>query len=55
MRELGYDRVETDPLGNVAEVVEGTGGGRNIPLNGHMDHVPPEPMRNLYSSEVLAS
>ena len=37
--KLGYDQVFTDPIGNVTGVIEGSGEGKNIMFNGHMDHV----------------
>jgi len=41
MKELGYDEVFRDGIGNVVGVVRGTGGGKSIMLNSHMDHVDP--------------
>lgn len=41
MRRLGYDEVRSDELGNVIGVIRGTGGGRSVMLNTHLDHVSP--------------
>src|SRR5262245_14774663 len=41
MRALGYDEVWTDRVGNVIGVVRGTGGGRSVQFNAHLDHVSP--------------
>ena len=39
MRSLGYDDVWTDAVGNVVGVIRGSGGGRSLMLNTHLDHV----------------
>ena len=39
MKELGYDKVEVDGLGNVIGWMKGTGGGSSVMLNCHMDVV----------------
>lgn len=39
MKNLGYDAVEVDQYGNVFGTVKGTGGGKSIMLNCHMDVV----------------
>jgi putative selenium metabolism hydrolase len=41
MKELGYDQVFRDEMGNVVGVVEGTKEGPTIMYNSHMDHVSP--------------
>lgn len=41
MRELGYDEVFIDDIGNVVGIIKGSGGGLNIMYNSHMDHVDP--------------
>lgn len=41
MGRLGYDEVTTDGWGNVIGVLTGTGGGRSVMLNTHLDHVSP--------------
>jgi succinyl-diaminopimelate desuccinylase len=44
MRTLRYDEVRTDAAGDVIGVLRGSGGGRSVMLNGHMDHVDPGPL-----------
>ncbi len=39
MRELGYDEVRTDEVGNVIGLIRGAGSGRSLMLNTHLDHV----------------
>lgn len=39
MKALGYDAVEVDRYGNVFGTMKGTGGGKSIMLNCHMDVV----------------
>jgi len=39
MVKLGYDEVFRDGAGNIIGVLKGTGGGRNLMFNSHMDHV----------------
>lgn len=41
MRKLGYDDVRVDEAGNVIGLLRGSGGGKSIMLNSHMDHVHP--------------
>lgn len=41
MRRLGYDEVRHDEVGNVIGLLYGTGGGRSVMLNTHLDHVSP--------------
>jgi putative selenium metabolism hydrolase len=41
MRQLGYDDVFIDTIGNVVGVLRGSGGGANLMFNSHMDHVAP--------------
>lgn len=41
MQALGYDKVETDKYGNVFGTMNGTGGGKSVMLNCHMDTVEP--------------
>lgn len=41
MRRLGYDDVSVDRSGNVIGLIRGTGGGRSVMLNTHLDHVSP--------------
>lgn len=39
MKKLGYDEVFRDAVGNIVGTMQGTGGGKNIMYNSHMDHV----------------
>ena len=41
MESLGYDEVWADDWGNVVGLLRGTGTGRSVMFNGHMDHVDP--------------
>lgn len=46
MKELGYDEVFRDSMGNVVGIVKGTEAGPTIMYNGHMDHVSPGDINN---------
>jgi succinyl-diaminopimelate desuccinylase len=39
MESLGYDETWIDEVGNVVGVIRGTGGGRSVMFNTHLDHV----------------
>src|SRR5215213_9592639 len=39
MQSLGYDETWIDEVGNVVGVIRGTGGGRSVMFNTHLDHV----------------
>lgn len=39
MQKLGYDDAWIDEVGNVVGVIRGSGGGRSLMLNTHLDHV----------------
>jgi putative selenium metabolism hydrolase len=41
MEDLGYDDVSVDGAGNVIGLMKGSGGGKSVMLNSHMDHVHP--------------
>jgi succinyl-diaminopimelate desuccinylase len=41
MESLGYDEVWADDCGNVVGQLRGSGKGRSVMFNGHMDHVDP--------------
>jgi succinyl-diaminopimelate desuccinylase len=41
LRALGYDDVWTDRVGNVIGVYRGSGSGRSVQFNSHIDHVSP--------------
>lgn len=53
MHSLHYDSVKLDRLNNVMATIKGSGDGRDILLNGHLDHVPPGEMLDPYSGRVL--
>ncbi len=53
MRALGYDRVFRDELHNVVGIIEGSGNGRSLMLNGHIDHAGVGQMPNPYSAEEI--
>jgi putative selenium metabolism hydrolase len=49
MERLGYDQVWRDEVGNVIGLMKGTGGGKALMLNTHMDHVDVgDPSRWMY-------
>lgn len=52
MQELGF-AVKVDSLNDVMATLKGTGGGRDLLLNGHLDHVPAGNMPNPYSGNVI--
>ena len=39
MRELGYDEVKIERAGSVVGLMKGTGGGKSVMLNCHLDVV----------------
>lgn len=39
MAKLGYDEVFRDDAGNIVGIIKGSGGGKNLMFNSHMDHV----------------
>jgi succinyl-diaminopimelate desuccinylase len=39
LERLGYDDVRIDEVGNVIGVLRGTGGGKSVQFNSHIDHV----------------
>jgi succinyl-diaminopimelate desuccinylase len=41
MQHLGYDDVQVDAAGNVIGLLRGSGSGRSLIFNAHMDHVSP--------------
>src|SRR4051794_32862016 len=41
MIALGFDEADVDGAGNVVGLVRGSGGGRSVMFNTHMDHVAP--------------
>jgi len=46
MKKLGYDEVFRDGAGNIVGIIKGTGEGKNIMYNSHMDHVDPGDIKN---------
>ena len=56
MNELGYDEVTVDEYGNVVGIMRGTGGGKSLMFNCHLDIVDEGPHENWkyppYSGEV---
>ncbi len=53
MRRVGFDRVLTDELHNVLGVVEGRGGGRDLLLLAHTDHVDVGQMPDPFSGKEI--
>jgi len=53
MKSYGYDRVEVDSLNDVMGTINGSGDGRTILLNGHIDHVPVGDMDEPYSGKII--
>lgn len=52
MKNLGFDIVRIDEVGNVLGSVGGTTDEGALLFNGHMDHVPPGDMPDPYSAEI---
>lgn len=53
LRRLGLDDVVTDSNGNVLAWLRGTGGGRSLMVNGHIDHVPTGDMHDPFSGALV--
>jgi putative selenium metabolism hydrolase len=53
MHVVGFDSVRVDSLGDAMGTIKGSGGGRSLLLNGHIDHVPPGDMPDPYSGKVM--
>jgi succinyl-diaminopimelate desuccinylase len=53
MRSVGFDTVKIDDLGDVMGTINGSGKGRSLLLNGHIDHVPTGDMDNPYSGKIM--
>jgi len=49
----GFDMVKLDELSNVMAAIKGSGGGRSLLLNGHIDHVPVGDMVDPYSGKLM--
>ncbi len=53
MRSSGFDSARVDALGDAMGVLRGSGGGRSLLMNGHIDHVPPGDMVDPYSARLM--
>jgi putative selenium metabolism hydrolase len=53
MRDAGFDSCSVDRLNNVMGTIEGSGGGRSLLFNGHLDHVPEGDMEDPYLGRLM--
>lgn len=53
MRVAGFDVVNVDTLGDAMGVLKGSGSGRSLLFNGHIDHVPVADMIEPYSGRLM--
>jgi putative selenium metabolism hydrolase len=53
MRAVGFDEVKIDKLSDALGTIKGSGGGRTLLLNGHLDHVPVGDMPDPYSGRLM--
>jgi putative selenium metabolism hydrolase len=53
MRAMAFDQVKIDELSNALGTIKGSGGGRTLLLNGHLDHVPVGDMVDPYSGRIM--
>lgn len=53
MIELGYDQVSIDDKNSVIGRLIGSGEGKSLILNGHIDTVAPGEMKNPYDAEII--
>jgi len=53
MMSYGYDIVKVDSQSDVMASIRGSGGGRSILFNGHLDHVPVGDMEEPYSGKIM--
>jgi len=53
MRKSGFSSSKADQIGDAMGVVKGSGGGRSLLMNGHIDHVPPGDMIEPYSGKLM--
>jgi len=53
MKELNYDKVKIDKIGNVIGIIKGEKKGKKLMYNAHMDHVPPGEMKEPYSGKLM--
>jgi putative selenium metabolism hydrolase len=53
MRQFGFDTSKVDALYNAMGTIKGSGKGRSLLLNGHIDHVPVGDMIDPYSGRLM--
>jgi acetylornithine deacetylase/succinyl-diaminopimelate desuccinylase-like protein len=53
MRTAGFDTVRVDGLCDALGTIKGSGEGRSVLFNGHIDHVPPGDMVDPYSGRLM--
>ena len=53
MRAAGFDTVRVDKLFDALGTIKGSGKGRSVLFNGHIDHVPPGDMVDPYSGRLM--
>jgi acetylornithine deacetylase/succinyl-diaminopimelate desuccinylase family protein len=53
MRVAGFDVANVDALGDAMGVLKGSGSGRSLLINGHIDHVPAADMIEPYSGRLM--
>jgi putative selenium metabolism hydrolase len=53
MRKFGFDISKVDHLHDAMGTIKGSGGGRSLLLNGHIDHVPVGDMIDPYSGRLM--
>lgn len=53
MRVARFDAAKVDALGDAMGVLKGTGRGRSLLMNGHIDHVPVGDMVDPYSGRLM--
>lgn len=53
MRAVGFDSVVVDRLDDAMGIINGSGSGRSILFNGHLDHVPEGEMEEPYSGRLM--
>lgn len=53
MHAVGFDAINVDGLNDALGILKGTGGGRSILFNGHIDHVPVGDMVDPYSGRLM--
>jgi acetylornithine deacetylase/succinyl-diaminopimelate desuccinylase-like protein len=53
MLEFGYDFSRVNETDSVMGVIKGAESGRNILMNGHIDHVPAGDMLDPYSGKII--